>query len=781
MPGPYYSNRDEDLVLAGTEQTAPREYPVWGHPPMGGTLLSEGSVFDSLPMRMALEHGRALEYALTGAENNGTVEEPSEGHRHDEGFDAAMPWCQIESYRCTTMQHAPSVTHVGWSYIVDSTSFVDVLFVPLIVRDGITHVVPRFWVAFAAGAGNRLTLQVDFYAPSNLNAVAVSGGSITKAAESFVFDSYIEMDARGIDVSGIAKSGDVRLVVMRVQAKVNSGVAGIRQVQLMGSDQGYVAFPSRAPLDTTMAQASGVYLSADYLKTLFVDSPSRLRTLTFGNTFTLPTRSRAHDHGEARGEHLRRHLLSASFGPHVLDGTGATSGGTLGVPLSPPTGGFDFTITPKLIARLPLFVPGTYSQLSIQAVVHLAGVEAFPTVSLICEVRPIREDFATYGAGSGVTCDFNLAAGTNEFVFDGSTLDLTPLGGVGFDRMYELVVWQISNPEATEDYRLCGLVVYESDDATEATLEEDVHYPPSEELTIAEIRQYTEVTDVLTAQMARVQNQLCMEVLGGIPGWTKTQATNTEKAWRRLIRERHQHRGTFTNSAGDIIDDGALIRMPLFTQSYLTNLNGSGVEGSTFGGDPPLGHKIHTNASLSSSVWPEFEAWVTLPQGCTAIELYGLIQPGTSDPSGRLYCVVLVTSHDAFDDDSTIASYVTAEGIEATDNASTRMLATSFQCTEVLPQKSAAWTSNGPRLRRGLGCWTTDALRRSALNSGKLRTNPARWTEPIRVALAPTYSGSHLLRVQWALQVGDRQPVDDGTYTTSARLLAMMALPARIQ
>lgn len=778
MPGPYYSLRDTDLVLAGTEQTAPREYPVWGAPPMGGTLASEGMVYDSLPLLMALEHARGLEYALDGTENDGHANTPIAGHTHNTDFIAAMPWCQIESYRFTTLQHGPASTHVGFSYIVDSTSYIDVAFIPLAIRGGVSFVVPRLWVAFAAAAGNTLTIKMDLYDSASMSSVAVSLGEVSKAAESTTFDGYLETDARGFDASAVTQYDSLSLVFLRVQAKVSSGVAGLRQIQLLGSDQGYVAFPIRATLDTADAQGDS-YLTREKLTRLFLTNATKIRQLCFGTTYALPARSRAHDHGEGRGEHIPRHLTSVMFGPHVGDGTGATSGGTVGVPLYTPTAGTSFATTPKLLVRQPFFVPGAYSKIKAILAGKFSGVTAPRTATIRVEVRPMREDFSTSSAANGIADAAILSTATDGFAWSEVELDLEPLGSVGQDRIYELLLWQESDPAATETYRLCGLCVYESGPATESALTEDLRRAPRETVAPTQINSGTDVTQLLTSRLHNVLNQLALESLGGVQGWQRTmQSTNPSKPWRRLVG-RHQHRGSYTDSDGTLVDDGAIIRTMLMCQLYLQNVAGSGTEATSAGSSPPLGRQIHTTSNLSS--WPEFEAWITLPQGLTAFDLYGLIQPGTNVSQARLYCSLLVNSNDIWDDDQTIVTNINGAGVEMGDNASTRLGSTSYRYTEVLPQESLAWVRNEQRLRRGLGVWTTDALKRAVLNADKLTTNPARWTEAIRVEVAPTYSGTHMLRVQWALQTGTPQPLDDGTYATGARLLAMCAVPSRAQ
>lgn len=763
------------------EDAEEREFNVRGLPTKKGNIATEGSVLDPVPFRAALENARSLQRSITGAETTGILTDPGTGHIHDEGFDAAMPWCQIESYRLPVTAFGGSSAAIPnrLGYVCSSTSYLDVLFVPLVIPLGQTKVVPVFYVKISNS--NTLTLKFDFYATSDLT-TSVAGSEISIGPGNK--DGGVVSDETGFDLSGVSLSisglTGFRVVYLRVQAKVSASTAVLREVTVRYPFRDYRQKEERTEVDTTQLEAD-LIPSAATLKKLFCDNPLFLRRSIFGDDNRLPSRSYAHDHGEGRGLPLRRHQLSVAYGPYNFADSGATSGGDVGIPITYPLSG-SFVTTPKLLAVHILPISGQVHSLVCFVGAYLAGVVPTRTFDLTLEIRPLDRAFNSPDAGDSITAPITLSrlgdGFTSGLVSFGS---LATLGSIGQDRLFELCIWQTSDVPSTETYRLTGLCAYTRFTGTYAAdslMVEGTLAPATESVPVIRIRENQDVTNLLTAQWATVTNQLQREALGGVGGLRKDLSTsNTSKPWKRKIREVHQHRGSFTDSiTGEIIDDGAVVRRPLFTQPYIGVVNGFQNSEIDYSADTNavLGIKIHPGGVINDQTWTSFEHIVSIPQGLGALDLYGVLNPATTNPDCRLFCFVEVFPEGT---NTQIATSIKCGPNEGTDNSSGKT-SSEIYC-EILPAEGAQWAKNPSRLLRGVGCWTLDALREANRVTEFIYTNAYRVTQPIRIAISPTYSGAHRLKVRWALQTGTREIPISGTYASLARLLYMMAIPSK--
>ena len=764
-----------------TNDAEERAFPLRGLPNKTGNIATEGSPFDPVQLRAALDNARSLQRSITGEETSGVIAAPSGGHVHEEGWDAAMPWCQVAEWQLTTFDAGgvDANTPSKPGLIVGDTSFVDTLFVPFVLPIGQTRVVPVFFVKISNS--NTLTIKFDFYDPDDLNTI-INGGEVSIGPTSM--ETGVVSDPVGYDLSGIDLEFSHRVVFMRVQTKVSSSTAILKQVVLRIPDRGYRTKGERTELDTTYLE-SDIVPSADKLYQIFVENPANLRKSIFGTEVSLPSRSYAHDHGERRGLPLKRHQFSISYGPYNFADGGAVAGGSIGIPIPYPTSG-SFVTTPKLLAHNLIQLNGQIGSLSVFVAGYMVGAVNPRLVNLTLELRPIGSNYLTPGENGAITTTVELTRSGSGFAVGVGSFGsvLLDLGAVGNDRVYELNVWLEEDLASSEEYRLTGLCAipeYVGSYIPANYFTDDLSQPALEKIPTVRIRESQETSNLLTAQFATVSNQLTREALGGTPGYKRNAFVNTSRKWKHNLREVHQHRGTFTDPiTGDIIDDGAVIRRMLFSQTYARRFQRSALSETTYSmnNDPPLGAVIHDTTMTVGEQWLIFENVVSIPQGLGGIDLYATLNVSEeTDSQARLFCFV-----ELFDEGSSAANranFLSCAGVEGTDNITGKSGLEVFG--EVFPFDASNFATNRSRLSKGLGLWTADALREtSKIGDTQIYRHAYRTTQPIKIDITPTYSGAHRLRVRWLCQTGTRATfISAGTYSSNIRLLSMMAVPSR--
>lgn len=757
-----------------------REYALWGFQPPGGNLGQESSFYDSLTSEQLLEWARALYYALTGSEEDGVLTPPGTGHLHDEGADTVMLWQHIGAWPLWTDLGATKA--VKRQRIVDETTETPVAFFGFVVPAGNTWVIPRVELnSITASLG--VTVHVRFYAPTDLNASPIEGGSLGllgSAATQFVW-----REGRPVDLSSVATTDGHRVVFCRVDAKVSgAGTSGVVSVQLVYPETGYRAAQTKIALLTTTAQPNRVLPDAD-LRALLISTITYLRQVIYGTTYALPRHSRPHDHGEGRGKTLSRHLWSTAYGPHDEEGGAAVVGGTLGLPLLEPASGVSYAgTTPKICVRHACPVPGGVSSVIVRPVAYLPGAGT-RTVDLKIEVRPLSDGGYSPAGNQGVVSTLTLTAtGANDFQQDDVTLDLAPLGNTHRDRLYEYCVWLVSNPPAASAYRICSSLGYPGTAPT--TLPEIATHGPKEDVSHGKIKDGQELSTLLLAKAFRAANQVTKEALGGAPGLDTDLSTPvTTDPWRRLLTDGpHQHRGRYLDVVtGKRVDDGAVIRFPLFCYYYGINLAGGSPEATTGTANPPLGQKLHASGAWDADII-SFRARFPVPQGLGAFDVYALIQPGHAARTGRLWTLLTCNAiHKQTEDEegnygSSIVTAARSGPFTDTAASSGGYLPVASGLTQVLPEDGAIWQPTRARLSAGLGVWTEDALRPDPPSSTSL-LNPARWTQPIRVEIEPVKTVDHQFQIVFGVQTGLEVVPTAGTYAASARLLALFGVPSR--
>jgi hypothetical protein len=742
-------------------------YPLHGLVPLGGNRLSEGEYHDALLALQSLENTRALYYALAGTETDGTPAAPAGGHAHDTG-STELHWLQVGSWRTYTLFQSDN--RYG-ARVVNETSATPIALIPFVLPPGSTTVTPRAMIQIPTAV--TLTLLYEFFIPSGLNAAAAASVTLSQLG---IFSHNTTatgqpdwIEGSDVDLSGLGQTDSRRIVYLLVSASVNSGSADVAQIQLGLIDES--SAPASVALDEALAIAHAD-LATDDLAALFIDNPSRLRDLIYGVTFPHPRHSRPHDHGEGRGEPLERHLLSLIYGPHVAEGGGATAGGTIGIPILEPAVGVDYTTDEKVLAQQGIFVPGGVDEIKFRVSGYFPGAGT-RTATLKVEVRPMSD--VGYGPGDNLGQVGTLSFSTSSNYAEATvTLDISALGDIHRDRVYDLTLWQASNPPAASVYRLTSLLAYAG--AAPATLPELATHAPVEALTYARILEGQEVSTLLAAKVHRALNQVTYETLGGVPGLeTDLSTPDTSDPWKRELSETHKHRGSFDDDSGDRVDDGAVVRSVLWAQAYAAHVAAdSGAEASLGTIAPVLGHKIHPSTDTSF-----FGGRCSIPKGLRAVEIYALIQPGIANQESRLYA-----SFDAapVNGDPLIQVAARSGPFSAqADGIGSDMI------LQVLPQDGAAWLTNEQRLGAGLGVWTTDALKSvSDLPSTLSVTNVPRWTQPIRLEIEPApdaadgYAYDVDLNVFFVMQFGGPALAEDtDTWATSARLLSLLVVPAK--
>lgn len=745
-------------------------YPLHGLVPLGGNRLSEGEYHDSLIALQSLENTRALYYALSGTETDGTPAAPAAGHTHDTG-STELSWLQVGSWRTYTLRQSDE-PYYG-ARIVDEVAATPIAFFAFVLPIGSNFVTPRAMIRIPTAVD--LDLVFDFYDPAALNGapeetVTLSETGIYSSNGTNTGDPKWT-EGTDVDLSNIALTGGRRIVYLLVSASVSAATADVVQIQLGLTDES--SAPASVALDESLALAHAD-LTADDLATLFVVNPERLRTLIYGVTYPLPRHSRPHNHGEGRGEPLDRHLLSLCYGPHVAEGGGATTGGDLGIPILEPAGGVDYEATPKLLTEQGLFVPGQVDEVTIRLAAFLPG-GGTETVDLIVEVRPLAD--VGYGPGDnlGIIDTLTLTAtGGDDFQEGAVTLDLSTLGDIHRDRVFDLAVWQASNPPSTDTYRLCSLLAYAG--AAPASLPELATHAPAESIPYSKILEGQEVSTLLGAKIHRTLNQVTYEALGGVPGLEADLATSdTDDPWRRELSETHKHRGNFLDGTTRV-DDGAVVRLPLWAQAYTAHVAGdaAGAEDTTGTVNPVRGQLLAPSDDPDFAV---FGGRCSVPAGLGAVDVYALLQPATGATLARLWVSV---NANPVNGDPAIHLAIRSgpfSGVAETGGSD-------LVC-QALPVDGVLWQPNADRISQGLGVWTLDALRQSAdVPSTASTTYPARWTQPIRIEIGPDPGGApHAYDVElnlfFGIQIGAQTAIDvNNTYDDDARVLALLAVPS---
>jgi hypothetical protein len=781
---PWYGVGDE-LDRATPPGPRPREYPLWGFHGQG----AEGEYYSSLSADSALEAIRALYYATTALETAGTLSSPAAGHAHD-AANTHMAWNQVGSWRTYTLQRTAFDGRPG-ARVVDETSETLIALIPFSLPLGASRVIPSALIQIpTSGVGLKIRLQ--FYEPANINAASadVDGGYLsatgifgvpaTATSSPASTDTPRWLEGSSIDLSGIGLTSSKRLVYLKVSAQVTSGTADLYQIQLGLDPNGYADLTLVDPSDTAATPDEAV--TDDELNALFINNPLYLRQSIFGVTYSLPRHSRPHDHGEGRGEVLTdRHLLSLVYGPHVAEGGGASAGGTIGIPVLVPATSVDYATTEKVLTEQGLFVPGGVASIDFRAVLYEPGGGG-DDLSFLVEVRPLED--VGYGPGDnlGITGQLSFEDAGNDFQEATVTLDLSPLGDIHRDRVFDLVVWQADNPSVGTVHRFCCLLGTAGTAPT--TLPEISTHQPREELPVAKVLEGQELSTLLADKASRVLNQLSYEALGGVPGLeTDLRTVDTTDPWRRLLTTPHQHRGTYEDSAGNRVDDGAVIRRPLWSQAYTANVAAdSTTEGTTGSTAPVLGQKIQPTGTASGSAG--FSGRLSVPAGLRAADIYALIQPGNSHRITRCYVTVNANPINTSTNQVSAGTSGIHVGFRTGPFSAQASSAGADLVCEVLPVDGVAWQDNAARLASGQSLWTVLALKSVAdLPDTVSVTNVPRWTAPIRLEWEPDPGDTGAydldLTLYFAIQYGAQNSFDAAnTYTAQSRLLSLLVVPA---
>ncbi len=767
--------------------TADREYPLWGHSLPSHHPASHHAYYTSLLARSAQEHARAVEFALTGAENNGSVDEPAEGHAHTEGR-SIMPWMALGNWHfwmgnASTMYGARAV---------NETSDTSIGLLSFVLPEGATHAAVRLRVYIPNGSTLTFKCKLRFDVPSNIDSATptLNGGALcaqvdaTRASEGWPeeWDAGQPSSGRWLessfyDFSGFASTNGKRVIVCRLDASVSSDVAYVAEAQAILHPITYQQRPTKQTLGVLGAPA--VALPSADLHTLWIQNPKRLRQLIFG-TSAVKRVSEPHDHGERGGEPIDRPLASYLFGPHRPEGDGVATGGTEGLPLSEPSSSVDFTATPKLIVQAPLWVLGRVSEVRVRVALALPG-GGTRNVSLKVEVRPLSDQGYGPEGRSGIAETLAFSFSGTRYTESSATIDLTSLGHTSEDRLFELCIWLVTNPPAASAYRLLSALVL-----TETTADNVAPVSikfPRDLLAVAEVREGLLVTPQVLTRTNRLLNQVALEALGGVPGLSSDLRTDdTSIPWRQLLSEPHQHRGTYTDEAGNTIFDGAPIRLPLFAQFFGVNVNGGGLEDSTGSADATLGQPLLDN------IFVRVHSRVSVPRGLRAFDLYLLVQPSSTELLSRLYVSLFFSK---LSDGSGGVFGVNSITKIRTRNHNGKVPVLPLAMAAVLANPNdtdSIWEDNNDRLTAGLGLWSTDALITNIdLPSGTTSTNAARWTEAIRVEFEPPDPADwpthwfdacdHRLALRAFVETG---VAGSGVVDESARLLAAIAIPSRM-
>ena len=175
--------------------------------------------YQSLLTETAKRNAAALYESLVDSALVGTVP-VSGGHTHTETSNTVMTWMQLGTVMTAEGYDTTDLTTRGATKV--ASHIPEVLgFVAMVVPQGRTTIVPRARVTTTGG--KTITITIDYMAPSNLNAVAVAGGTITNAGVDTTNGWIVGSSA---DVSGIALTGGLRLVYVRIETSYSTGNHG---------------------------------------------------------------------------------------------------------------------------------------------------------------------------------------------------------------------------------------------------------------------------------------------------------------------------------------------------------------------------------------------------------------------------------------------------------------------------------------------------------------------------------------------------------------------------
>ncbi len=746
----------------------PHEMVLPGFAPPATTHQGgEGDYLDALTISAWREHARAIAYALDGTIDDGEIAAPAGPHAHDEASRMALAWHQIGSWRLVTGLGE------GAGFVTDSLSLVEAGWIYLAIPEAITRVILRARVFLVPDSVAVGTVRFELRALEDLNDATPAILQTLTTPRTVKPDDFgtggigFWLETGEINVSQFDAVNGVRLALLRVDAKVDEvdATLELREVQC-GACYSYDGEPEPTDpgLDEDLSLANET-LSPSTLETLLITNPERLRTRIFGGLrgFSAP-----HDHGAAGGATLARAVASLSFGPHTPEGGGALLGGDPGLPLWPSNGAAFSESNPKLIAVSPLFVQGGIESLDIRAVCKL--FETAPrAATLRLEVRTRGDVGRDAAAGNFASCVLEFTDNGDDYTEATETLDLSDLGSVGDDRLLELRVYQASD----QDYGGAGggdrfLCLVALPGTAPASVPESDTAEPRETISRLLIRPGREISESLIAKAARTLNQVTREALGGVPGLSRDLATpNTADPWRRELVEPHQHRGSYVDSDGTQVDDGAIVRLPLLLSSCVRNVAGGteATEGASTA-EPPRGVLLD-GLTLHGRV--------SIPQGLASIEIYALVQPETTDPMGRLWCTANVRPALTQSVESSIVTGARCGSYKARGTVS----AAGVSCLLEPEESPAIWESHRTRSAQGLGSWTLDALRVTP-DSDADNTHAARWSRALVVDISPERTGDHLISVAFELQIERTSaPGSAGPRDEDARLLAWAVVPGR--
>lgn len=467
-----------------------------------------------------------------------------------------------------------------------------------------------------------------------------------------------------------------------------------------------------------------------------------------------------HDHGARGGEPLSEPLVALTFGPA---GTGSASGWTQGLPVLPPAAGsgLSFAATPKLLACARVLLRGGVDTVTAEALLRVEGASP-RSLSLRLVLRRLRDHGLSPEAGDAARATLSsgsLTGAARETRASATFADLGELGDPAGDRDALLEVWLTTDLPAGDSARLLVLALF----GARATSREPVVSDPvatRAELLPAEVLPggivYARHAETAQARLGQVVYQ----VLGSAPGLAGSlDLPDRSVAWERGVTGPHQHRGRrFTDpDSGAVIGDGAVVRRPLWSQSFAQDLDE--VAGEFTNARPPAGLRLHPSGALSLAAgWALVEGRLAPPQGLRAALFQVAVAPETPEHRARLW--VRLRLLDLAGDDVLF----TVEGGEVDPqkaSGATRVL------LGVLD--GPAWQPSLPRLLAGLGVWTEAAARAPLPATVPTTERLARVSAPLRLSWSERPRTEDLrLRVQFELETGEE---GSGVYSIGASLL----------
>jgi hypothetical protein len=175
--------------------------------------------YQSLLTEIAKRNAIAQYQSLVDASLVGTIAVTG-GHDHTETANTVLDWMQLGTWPTVEGVDTTDQSTRG-AVRVDTHIARQLGFLPVIVPQGKTTIIPR--ARMTTTGGKTMTVTIDYMAPSNLNTVAVAGGTITNGGVNTTNGWIVGSSA---DVSGIALTNGLRLVYVSVQTAYSFGSHG---------------------------------------------------------------------------------------------------------------------------------------------------------------------------------------------------------------------------------------------------------------------------------------------------------------------------------------------------------------------------------------------------------------------------------------------------------------------------------------------------------------------------------------------------------------------------